>query len=689
MVEYEKDEIKEKFKNFFEDEGYHSELIRIADNFPDERSLNITYRDLTMYFEDLDFPQYIIDHPKKCLVLAEETIREIVGVPDDTEIRLRIKQLSEPRHKMIRHLRASDLTKYLAIDGLVRKATEVRPRISKAVFECMRCGAKTTIEQAGNNIEEPVECAGCGKSANKTNFNLLLDDSEFINYQTIEIQESPEGLRGGDQPQRLRGWVKEDLVDKVSPGDRITVDGILDGDPKKETSRGKSRVFDIFIRVNGIEVKEYEFENLELSDEDIEEIEEVSEDKRIFDKIIDSIAPSIYGLRTEKMGLSLQLFGGVRKTMPDGSTTRGDIHILMVGDPGTAKSQLLRYISDLSPRGMYASGKGSTGAGLTAAAVREEVMGESQWVLEAGTLVLSDMGIACIDELDKMRSEDRSAMHEAMEQQSISVAKAGINATLNSRCAVLGAANPQYGRFEVHENISQQIDLPPPLISRFDLIFALLDKPDREKDSRIANHILKLHTEGERLERGEDKTEQQFTPAFEKEFLRKYVAYAKKIKPEMTKQSRKRLEDFYLDLRGSGGDEDSIPVTARQLESLVRLAEASARAHLKERVTVEDAERAIKVTQHFLNQVASTESGGLDIDMVTSSVSHDERTLLGHIRDIIRDKSDIHEGGVPEDEILNEADSRGLSREEVRKEINRMRTKGQLYTPTQGHYKLA
>ncbi|MFP4000486.1 MAG: minichromosome maintenance protein MCM [Candidatus Natronoplasma sp.] len=689
MAEYTDDEIKEKFVDLFEDEEFHSELIKVADNYPDEKSLFVTYNDITLFFEDLDFPRYVVKNPKIALEQGEEAIKEVLGSPyEDVHIHLRLTDLSESRKRMIRALRSDDLSSYLAIDGLVRKTTEVRPRISEAAFRCMSCGTDFKIEQDGGNIDEPIECAGCGKSSNKTNFALLKDKSEFKDFQNIEIQESPEELRGGEQPQRLKGWVKHDLVGEVSPGDRITLNGVLEGRPKKKGKTSQSRVFDIYMDVNGIEVKEYEFEDLELSEEDRKKIEAESEDPRIFSRIVNSIAPSIHGLRKEKIGLALQLFGGVRKEMPDGTVTRGDIHILLVGDPGTAKSQLLRYISELSPRGMYASGKGSTGAGLTAAAVREDVMGESQWVLEAGTLVLADGGIACVDELDKMRSEDRSAMHEAMEQQSISVAKAGINATLNSRCAVLGAANPEYGRFEVHENISQQIDLPPPLISRFDLIFALIDQPDKEKDSRIAEHILSLHEEGERIEKKGAEIEKEFIPEFDKEFLRKYIAHAKTKSPVMTDNAIEKLEDFYLNLRETGS-EDSIPVTARQLESLVRLAEASARAHLREQVTEEDAERAIDVTNHFLQKVASTESGELDIDMVSSSVSHSERTLMSQIRDIIRAKSEVHDGGVPEDDLLEEAESRGFSREEVRKELDRMRTNGEIYNPSQGKYKLA
>jgi len=690
MKSYSEDEIKENFKVFFEEGGLTSEIIRVAENYPDDRSIEITHGDLMDHFE-VEFPEYIHENPRICLELATEAMNEILGSSyDETSIRLRINDLPEAHNKGIRELRAEDLTHFIGVKGLVRKATEVRPRITIAVFQCMRCGATIKQPQSVGKIEEPMECQSCGKSANKTSFKLILEDSEFTDYQTLEIQESPEDLRGGEQPQRLKGWTKEDLVGTVSPGDRIVMNGILDGTPKSGPGGSKSRTFNIFMRLNSIEVQDYEYKDVKLSEDDKNEIIETSKDPRLFSKLVNSIAPSIQGMKEIKTGLALQLFSGVKKNTPDGSNVRGDIHILLVGDPGTAKSQLLRYISDLTPRGMYASGKGTTGAGLTAAAVREEVMGESQWILEAGTLVLADNGIAAVDELDKMRDEDRSAMHEAMEQQSISVAKAGINARLNSRCAVLGAANPEYGRFEKHENISQQIKLPPPLISRFDLIFAIMDRPDKEKDRNIAQHILELHQVGEKMINDESyEPEKRFVPPFEKDFLKKYVSYAKTVNPVMTDDSREELESFYLDIRAGGGSEDSIPITARQLESLVRLSEASARAHLRKKVTIEDAKRAINVTKYFLNEVASTSEGGLDIDFVESQVSSSERTIMHNVRDIIKELQQLHDGGAPEEEIIERGEKAGVAPEKIRKELKLMRRNGAIYSPSPGKYMIS
>ena len=691
MSEYTRDQIKEKWKQYLEEERY-PELVKIADNYPIERSIYIDYEDMVVFFGD-DFPTFVLNHPKNSLGLGEEAILDVLGPSyKDVHIHIRLITLPDAMHREIRKLRAEDLMKFIAISGLVRKVSEVRPMMVLAAYKCKRCEDITYVDQRGSLLSEPSGCDNCDKSTSKTTMFLELEESMFLDYQHIEIQESPEGLRGGDQPQRIAGWIEDDLVGRISPGDRITINGILDGEPKSKSGK-ESRTYNIHLKVNSIEVNEYEYQDVDLSDEDKLEILKKAEDEEVFLHILSAIAPSIHGLTMEKTGLALQLFGGVRKEMPDGQKIRGDIHILLVGDPGTAKSMLLRYISDLTPRGMYASGRGSTGAGLTAAAMKEEVMGESRWTLEAGTLVLADRGIAAIDEIDKMRDEDRSSMHEAMEQQTISIAKAGINARLNSRCAVLGAANPAYGRFDSAENVSQQIKLPAPLISRFDLIFAIKDIPETKKDRGIAEHILNLHYEGEKMV--QDKGYMPSGPlnpgeeGFSMESLRKYIAYAKNnINPIMTEDSIKILRDFYLEIRGQRGKEESIPITARQLESLVRLSESSARAHLRDRVIVEDAKRAINVTKYFMNQVASVD-GKWDVDKMASDISHSERTLLKKVMDIIKDQEKIHTEGVPLEEIIKKGVEEGISREKIEKEVNRMHTNGRIYRATKDKYKLA
>ncbi len=401
-----------------------------------------------------------------------------------------------PRHFKTRELRSDHIGKLLAIDGLVRTATEVRPKIVSAAFQCQRCGFTFFKEQTGNKFEDQnLKCMNqaCDRGGP---FKLMLAQSKFVDAQKIRVQESPEELRGGQQPQTLDVELEDDLAGKIFPGDRVIVNGVLKSYQRSNPQQGKSTYFDLFHKGISVEMKDQEFEEIEISQEDEEMILEMSRDPEIYEKIRKSIAPSIYGYEDVKEALGLQLVSGFEKNLPDGARIRGDIHILLVGDPGIAKSQLLRYMIKISPRGIYTSGKSSTSAGLTATAVKDE-LGDGRWTIEAGALVLADKGIAAIDEMDKMNNEDKSALHEAMEQQTISVAKAGVMATLKSRCSLLAAANPKLGRFDKYEPIAPQINLTPALMSRFDLIFVLTDDPDTKRDSAIAQHILKSNFAGE------------------------------------------------------------------------------------------------------------------------------------------------------------------------------------------------
>ena len=371
-----------------------------------------------------------------------------------------------------------------------------------------------------------------------------------------------------------------------------------------------------------------------------------------------------------------------------------------MGDPGTAKSQMLNYLSKLAPRSIYASGKASSAAGLTAAAVRDE-FGEGQWTLEAGALVLADMGIACIDEIDKMSDQDRSSLHQAMEQQEISVAKAGINATLKSRCAILAAANPKLGRFDEFMPMHEQINMPPALLSRFDLIFSILDKPGMEKDRELATHILQTHKAGEVYENitkskksKHDKKEKDILmenvmPIFDPEFLRKYVAYAKRnIFPVMNDDALEILKNYYVDFRNSS--DDSIPFTPRQLEAFVRLAEASARIRLSEEVTVDDAKRAISTIDQYLRRVGmDRETGKIDIDIIATGISHSQHDRMRTIMDIIQRLCDeSKDGNATRNDIIIEAETSGLAAEKVKEALDRLKRNGQIYEPVHNRYKI-
>jgi len=698
--EYTPEDLVAIWEEFLGGQERRHQVSAIADLYPDVRSIHVDFSEVEKF--DPDLANYTLVNPSMSIKSAEDAMKRMVShALTNPFVHFRITGLPRDSRIEVRKLRAKHLGTFVSVEGLVRKATEVRPRVTVAEFECARCGHKMTIEQEGMLFHEPLECSkeegGCGRGPGSTKFRLLSDPSKFVDTQKIEIQEPPEGLRGGAQPERLVGYIEDDLAGRISPGDRLILNGILKSQQKG--GQTKSTLFEISLDINSIEFEEHEYEEILITAEDELKIREFADSSDAFERIIGSISPTIYGYDQEKEALALQLFGGVQKTMDDGTRIRGDIHIALIGDPGTAKSQILRYMAQLAPRGIYTSGKASSAAGLTAAAVKDE-FGEGRWTLEAGALVIADKGLACIDELDKMNDQDRSAIHESLEQGTISVAKAGITATLQSRCAVLGAANPKYGRFDDSKNIAEQIDLPPALLSRFDAIFTMTDRPEAKQDHNVAEHILKVHQRGEiMLHESPEKLTHvnvaeimrdtaHLVPAMDKDFLRKYVAYSKRITPVMGSEAMQTLEGYYVGIRKLGEDQGaSVPITARQLEALIRMSEASARARLSQIVSSDDAQRAIKIVQYYLGKVAS-EGGKLDIDLIATGTSRSQREQIYVLRSLIQQMSDPRRG-VNQDDLMQKAASENIPAEKAKALLKRLSESGEIYSPQPGYWKLA
>ncbi len=685
------------WEKFFKD-YYWQKILELANNYPAEKSLIVGYPDIVRYSADL--ADELIERPSEVLKSAVEALRSI-DIPDYKKLEqahVRIIKLQEKTQ--IRHLRSEHISKLIAIEGIIRNATEVRPRIVEAAFKCMRCGYVTRVPQPTTKFLEPLRC-GDEACDRKGPFELVQKDSKFIDAQKLTIQESPEDLRGGEQPQALVADVEDDLAGLVTPGNRLIAVGIL-RQYQRTTAGGKTTFYDMFLECNSIEIIEQEFEDLEISKEEEEEILSLSQQPDIYGRITRSIAPSIYGYEEIKEAIALQLVSGVEKFLPDSSRIRGDIHIILVGDPGVAKSQLLRYVINLAPRGIYTSGKSTTSAGLTATAVRDE-FGDGRWTLEAGALVLADRGIAAVDEIDKMSPDDRSALHEAMEQQTISIAKAGIMAMLKSRCALLAAANPKFGRFDPFEPIAGQINLPPALLSRFDLIFPISDKPDAERDSMMAKHILTAHIAGELATHAKHNPGSGITreeveaamkpikPEIEPDLLRKYIAIARRTTPILSDDAQERLSKFYLELRKQGEGLDSpVPVTARQLEALVRLAEASARIRLSDDITVEDAERVIRIVENCLNKVSrDPETGKFDVDVIAVGTPKSQRDKIKVLKDLIRTLEKEYAGAAPIEEVFRKVkEEESIEREKVEELIIKLKQVGEIYEPTPGKLRL-
>ncbi|WP_280585022.1 LAGLIDADG family homing endonuclease [Halorubrum sp. Boch-26] len=1162
-------DLTERFIQFYRN-YYREEIGALAQRYPNEqRSLYVDYDDLFQF--DRDLAEDFRTKPDQMREYAEEALR-LYDLPADVSLgRAHVRIENLPESIDIRGIRVHDdhIGKLVSVKGIVRKATDVRPKVTEAAFECQRCGTMTYIPQSDGGFQEPHECQGCERQGP---FRVNFDQSEFIDSQKLRIQESPEGLRGGETPQSLDVDIVDDITGKVSPGDHVTCVGVLHIE-QVEQGNEKSAIFDLYMDGVSISIEDEEFEDMDITEADKREIIELSNRDDIYEAMVGSIAPAIYGYEEEKLAMILQLFSGVTKHLPDGSRIRGDLHMLLIGDPGTGKcldgdtnvtlndgrevpirelvernlddpkpvddgvwdgvdfevpalqedgtvgasratkvwkreapeemyriettsgreldvtpshplfvqrggqftpviaeeleagefvaapnrldvdshdaldvdfrraqshnavrldsperwtpelsrligyivaegyvekrddhsgfvsitnndeevlddarstlhdlnletttrephdgksarelmcsagefvsfldeideallknsadkrvppristasdpvtaafikgfiegeghvsasqreitvasmseellegirslllqhgmtsqlherhngsyrlrisgaqfdryvtkigfvtdrkqaaaedhletdqntnvdvipnvgptlrrlreflgltqyecgvprstfrhyeagnrnpsrdalgriidafedacqssvdsnsdalaktdggstvrdiaalrqladgdirwdqiesieqvepeddwvydleiegthnyvsngiishnSQMISYVENIAPRSVYTSGKGSSAAGLTAAAVRDDFGDGQQWSLEAGALVLADKGIAAVDELDKMDSSDRSAMHEGLEQQKISVSKAGINATLKARCSLLGAANPKYGRFDQYEPIGEQIDLEPALISRFDLIFTVTDSPDPEHDSRLARHIIKTNYAGELNTQREELASSEFTsdqvaevtqevaPEIDAELLRKYIAHAKRsCYPTMTEEAKGLIEEFYVDLRSKGADEDApVPVTARKLEAMVRLAEASARLRLSDTVEREDADRATDIVESCLKDIGvDPETGQFDADVVETGTSKSQRDRIKNIKGLIADIEEEYQEGAPVEEVLDRAGEIGMDPGKAEQEIEKLRTKGEVYEPKQGH----
>jgi replicative DNA helicase Mcm len=614
----------------------------------------------------------IIINPEETLSIIELAVEELGLVKN---ARVRLKNLSEAHQLKVRNIRSKHLNELVILEGIIRQASDVRPQVVNAKFECPSCGTVIAVLQIEKKFREPTRCS-CGR---RGGFRLISKD--MVDTQRLVIEESPESLSGGEQPKRMNVFVKEDLVepkmeDKTTPGAKIKVIGILKEVPVPLPTGGLSTRFELAVEANNIIPMEETFEELDITDEDERQIHELSEDPKIFDNLAKSIVPSVWGYEEIKRALILQLFGGVQKKMSDGSKSRGDIHILLIGDPGVAKSVTLVFMSNISPKGRYVVGKSASGAGLTATVVRDEYL--KGWSLEAGAMVLANKGLVCIDELEKMDPQDRSAMHEAMEQQTVTISKANVQASLKAQTSVLAAANPKFGRFDPFMPIPQQIDLPPTLINRFDIIFTLRDLPDRNKDERIASHVLKEHQKDTK------------DPLIDSILLRKYVAYAKqKVNPVLSSDAVEELKKFYVDLRNKPVMSESamrpIPISARQLQALVRMSEASARMRLSEEVTREDAREAIELMKYYLMQVGyDYESKTFDIDKISGKFSSSQRTRIFAVKEVITALESKMGKVIPYEEIEKELEGK-IGKDELEEIINRLVKDNEIYRPKKGY----
>ena len=579
--------------------------------------------------------------------------------------------------KGLRDINAEVIDKLIGVSGMVVRSSEVKPLAKKIGYRCLNCDAINEAQLKGLSLRKPTKCINCSEKE----LEMDPENSIFTDFQLVRLQELPEDLPAGQLPHYVEVTVMDDLVDRCRPGDRVLLTGIVRIEHEQIAPQAKTNLFRLRMEGNNIEylgglagTKDTRtLERMAISGEDEKQIFAIAGKPDAYDKLIASFAPHIYGHEIIKEAILLLIVGSVTKKLDDGSTRRGDINIFLVGDPGTAKSEMLKYAAKIAPRGLYTSGRGTTAAGLTAAVIRDK---SGIMMLEAGAVVLGDQGLVCIDEFDKIKPEDRSSLHEVMEQQTCSVAKGGIVATLNARTSILSAANPMYGKYDVFKNITENVNLPIPLLTRFDLIYVIRDTPEREKDSRIAGHILEIHRD----------VEHAAQPAIEMDLFRKYLAYAKQIEPKLTIEVINALRDYYMKMRNVDS-EGMITVTPRQLEGLIRLATARARLLLQDNVKIEDAERAIYLVQRMLETAGvDVNTGKVDLGVLHGK-PHSEISKLKLFMEVFNGISGQDKNDVEEKNFINELVKTGkFPEDEARTYIKKAMQNGQIYERRSGFY---
>ncbi|CEF68162.1 DNA replication licensing factor MCM5 [Strongyloides ratti] len=555
--------------------------------------------------------------------LAQELIggdkeKEDISVMEHVNVLLKL----DDEAKTIRSLQSQQVSQLVKIKGIIISASQVRSRAVKVTLQCRTCLHVTNVVRVNPGLEGfqlPRNCmAGNTNNGIKCPLDpyvILPDKCECMDFQTLKLQENPEDVPHGEMPRHMQVYVDRYLTDQMTPGNRVTLTGIysirkmFSKGSVKENDRTMSGIRIPYLRCLGLDVQisgPGRSEKIHFVLDEEKEFRNLASQPDIYERIVKSIAPSIYGSEDIKKAIACLLFGGSRKRLPDGLTRRGDVNVLLLGDPGTAKSQLLKFVEKVAPIAVYTSGKGSSAAGLTASVIRDPA--SRSFIMEGGAMVLADGGVVCIDEFDKMREDDRVAIHEAMEQQTISIAKAGITTTLNSRCSVLAAANSVYGRWDDTKGDSN-IDFMPTILSRFDMIFVVKDIHDSKRDSTLAKHVIEVHVNANHKDVKPQEGELSL------EFLRKYIAYARATcAPRLTDSAKEKLVNHYITLRNPLNENEkitksAIPITVRQLEAVIRMSEALAKMELKPFVEEKHVDEALRLFR--VSTIEAASSGNL------------------------------------------------------------------------------
>src|SRR6187431_1868404 len=657
------DELESFLRAFKDRDGNYKYFNRINDMMASNSThVVVDYIDLDTNKPDLtklitDTPDEMFDAFNKAVYSILKEIHYDYAQEIKDKIKVRIGNYSV--QKGLREINAEVINKLISVPGMVVRTSEIKPLAKKIAYACLNCNTLNEAQLKGLTLKKPMRCTQCSEKE----LEMDPENSYFTDFQLVRLQELPEDLPAGQLPHYVEVTVMDDLVDRCRPGDRVLLTGIVRIE-QEQTLQIRTSLFRLRMEGNNIEYlgglagnkDGRTVDRIAISSEDEKQILSIAGMPDAYDKLIASFAPHIYGHEVIKESILLLIVGSVTKKLADGSNRRGDINIFLVGDPGTAKSEMLKFAAKIAPRGLYTSGRGTTAAGLTAAVIRDK---SGIMMLEAGAVVLGDQGLVCIDEFDKIKSEDRSALHEVMEQQTCSVAKGGIVATLNARTSILAAGNPKGGKYDINNTVAENIEpIPIPLLTRFDLIHIVRDTKDAEFDKQMTDHILK------------DMQKEQ-TGVIDIDLLRKYLVYTKRREPTLNIHAINLLGDYYMKMRALDTN-GMITVTARQLEGLIRLATARARLLLKNEVDEQDAERAIYLVNKSLETIG--------INVSTGEVTKEEKHMsniqkFNYVLNTMGNKKST------EDALIQQLVEMGISEYEAKDRIQKALELGQLHQP--------
>ncbi|KAI9735771.1 MAG: MCM DNA helicase complex subunit [Claussenomyces sp. TS43310] len=579
-------------------------------------SLEVSYDHLSTSKAILAY--FLANAPGEMLKLFDEVAMEVtlLHYPDyeriHSEIHVRITDL--PVHYTLRQLRQTHLNCLVRVSGVVTRRSGVFPQLKYVKFDCTKCGVTLGPFQQESNVE--VKISYCQSCQSRGPFTLNSEKTVYRNYQKLTLQESPGTVPAGRLPRHREVILLWDLIDRAKPGEEIEVTGVYRNNYDAQlNNRNGFPVFATILEANNVVKSHDQLAGFRLTEEDEHQIRALSRDPQIVDKIINSIAPSIYGHTDVKTAVALSLFGGVSKVAPGKHNIRGDINVLLLGDPGTAKSQVLKYVEKTAHRAVFATGQGASAVGLTAS-VRKDPL-TSEWTLEGGALVLADRGTCLIDEFDKMNDQDRTSIHEAMEQQTISISKAGIVTTLQARCGIIAAANPIGGRYNGAIPFSQNVQLTEPILSRFDILCVVRDTVDPAEDERLARFVVNSHDRSHPASQAIDENqnamevehesdvrrgevnggEPRLAGEIDQELLRKYILYAReRCRPNLYQIDGDKLARLFGEMRRESLATGAYPITVRHLEAILRISEAFCKMRLSDYCSSQDIDRAIAVT---------------------------------------------------------------------------------------------